>query len=281
MGFFTKLEKLSEKYIEGFFKSKFGGHVQPAEIAKLLLREMRDNKTVSVSRIYVPNEYTVFLGKEDWKTIDPVHVSLSGELQEFLMQKAADRGYKMVGPPKVAFALDENLSLGTVALESGFSEALPGEAAPADAAQPESPELIGDDPGTAVAEGTIIADREHFYSGAANPVTQDTLTGVSPRLVRKPRAILVQKLGEKDGIAFSLGEQSVVIGRKRSNDISLDDTNVSRVHAYLDFWEGDYYITDLGSTNGTFVNGTRISKKRLVEGDRITMGTTVLEFRVV
>ncbi len=281
MGFFTKLEKLSEKYIEGFFKNKFGGHVQPAEIAKLLLREMRDNKTVSVSRVYVPNEYTVFLGPEDWKTIDSVHVSLSGELQEFVMQKAADKGYEMVGAPKVAFELDGELSLGTVAVESGFSESLPTEGVPVQAAEPAPAERFADRPAATAAEGTIIADRECFYGGADTPVTQDTLTKAGNIVTRRPKAILVQKLDGKDGMAFSLGEHGVVIGRKRSNDISLDDTNVSRVHASIDFWEGDYYITDLGSTNGTFVNGTRVSKKRLAEGDLITMGTTALEFRVV
>jgi hypothetical protein len=57
------------KNIEGFFKDNFSGRVQPVDIAKKLAREMRDNRRVSISNIYVPNEYTVFLHQSDWESI--------------------------------------------------------------------------------------------------------------------------------------------------------------------------------------------------------------------
>ncbi len=273
MGFFTRLEKLSEKYIEGFFKSRFAEHVQPAEIAKLLLREMRDRKTVSVSRVYVPNQYTVFLGTEDWKTIDAVHQTLAAELQKFLREKAKDKGYEMVGEIRVDFQLDEDLHLGTISVESSFSEELPE-----DTASKEAEGDRGDEPSPG--EYTLIADRERFLRGGPEAPVQDTLTRL-PSLVRAPKAMLVQKIGGTEGAKFPLGTRGVIIGRRRSNDVCLADKNVSRVHASIDFVEGRYYVTDLGSTNGTYVNGSRIVKKRLEEGDLIRVGTTILEFKVV
>ena len=268
MGFFTKLEKLSEKYIEGFFKTRFAGHIQPAEIAKLLLREMRDNKTISVSKVYVPNEYTVSTAEEDWTVIEPVWGSLARELQDFLKQKAIDRGYEVVGEIRVLFEPDGEIPAGHVSVKSKFSAELPETGAVTGPAPAE--------PG----ESTIIADRSRFYGQEDVEPIQDTLTR-KPAIEATPRALLVQKVGSKDGLSFPLGTRAMVIGRRRTCDICIDDANISRVHASLDYLEGDYVITDLGSTNGTFVNGARISRKKLSQSDQVRVGSTILEFRVV
>ncbi len=268
MGFLTKLEKLSEKYIEGFFKTRFANHIQPVDIAKLLLREMRDNKTVSVSKVYVPNEYTVFLGQEDWPTVDSVHLSLSKELQEFLKQKADDRKYEVVGEFRVYFLLAEDLPLGRILVKSAFSEELPPVDEQSNPAEP------------IPAEYTLVADRGRFYNQIQETPGEDTLTRVTAS-GQIPEAMLILKIGTREGMRFPLGKREVVIGRRRSGDICLEDTNVSRVHASVDYFEGSYFITDLGSTNGTFVNEVRVNKKKLAEGDLIRIGTTILEFKVV
>ncbi len=276
MGFFNKLEKISEKYIEGFFKSKFPDHIQPAEIAKLITREMRDHKNVSISKVYVPNEFKVLLGEEDWKTVAPVRQALADELREFAQQKVQSRDYNIVGEIMVTFELDKSLQMGNIAVHSAFSEELPGKSPKT---PPEPPGIVTGKPGQ-VTDSTIIADKINFYKPAAGGLTQDTLTGRAAVTVR-PRALLVQKEGARDLRKFSLSEQGVIMGRRRSSDIPLDDANISRVHASIDYLDGSFFITDLGSTNGTFVNGVRISKKKLADGDRIRMGTTFLEFRLV
>ncbi|MBU7006618.1 FhaA domain-containing protein [Phosphitispora fastidiosa] len=276
MGFFNKLEKISEKYIEGFFKNKFADHIQPAEIAKLIMREMRDHKNVSVSKVYVPNEFKVLLGEEDWKTVSPVRQALANELREFAQQKVQSRDYNIVGEITVTFELDKSLQLGNIAVHSSFSEELPGTAAKA----PSLPaEIANEQPGR-FSDSTIIAEKIKFYKPAPGGAGQDTLTGKAAVTVR-PRALLEQKAGTRDHKKFPLSEQGVIMGRRRTSDIPLEDSNISRVHASIDFMEGSFFITDLGSTNGTFVNGIRISKKKLADGDRIRMGTTFLEFRLV
>jgi hypothetical protein len=271
MGFLTKLEKLSEKYIEGFFKNKFAAHIQSAEIAKLLLREMRDNKNVSVSKVYVPNEYTVLLSQADWETIDSVHHALSGELQEYLKAKAIDKGYEMVGEARVAFELGEDLPMGTVYVKTHFSEEIPRE-------HQEEKENFPE-PVQGVAQSTLIADKVQFYNSIPKLKTQGTLTRLDAE--PRPAAVLVVKIGTKDGLKYPLGKRGVIIGRRRTSDIRIEDTNVSRVHASIDCVGEDYFLTDLGSTNGTYVNGARINKKKLVAGDLVRIGTTILEFKVV
>lgn len=271
MGFLTKLEKLSEKYIEGFFKNKFAAHIQPAEIAKLLLREMRDNKNVSVSKVYVPNEYLVLLSQADWETIYSVQHSLSEELQEYLKQKAADKGYEMVGEARVTFEMGEDLPMGTVYVKTHFSEEIPQEHQVEKEKFPE--------PAQDLAQSTLIADKARFYNSVPEIKSQGTLTRKDAEPL--PAAVLVVKLGTRDGLKYPLGRRGVIIGRRRTSDIRIEDTNVSRVHASIDCVGEEYFLTDLGSTNGTYVNGARINKKQLAAGDLIRIGTTILEFKVV
>lgn len=269
MGFFNKLEKLSEKYIEGFFKAKFAAHIQPAEIAKLLLREMRDNKNVSISRVYVPNEYTVFLGDADWDKIDSVRHSLSKEVQEFLTKKAKEKNYELVGDILVRFQHDSALSIGSITIESAFSE-----------------NNISDENGSEgkiveTKDSTIVAEKNMFYSDDdSSLINQNTLNGMEKKGFTV-RAELIQFSGTKEITRFPIGEQGVIIGRRRINEVYIPDTNVSRTHASIEFSDGNHFITDLGSTNGTFVNGARVSRAKLNDGDLIKVGATLLEYRTV
>jgi hypothetical protein len=87
--------------------------------------------------------------------------------------------------------------------------------------------------------------------------------------------VLVLPTGEQ----IVLTEYLVTFGRLPECTISFDDSNVSRQHAEIRP-EGDgFVLTDLGSTNGTKVNGERVTRHRLVDGDRITLGATDVEFR--
>jgi hypothetical protein len=78
---------------------------------------------------------------------------------------------------------------------------------------------------------------------------------------------------------FSLAKPVVTLGRLPENDVVLDDPGASRQHARINGTDGEYVLVDLGSTNGTLVNDEPVGERRLVDGDRITIGETVLEFR--
>jgi hypothetical protein len=89
--------------------------------------------------------------------------------------------------------------------------------------------------------------------------------------------VLIEK--GKPGKAFTLAKDRVIIGRMGDSDIVLADPGVSRRHAEVRREDGEFVVADLGSTNGTMVNEATIGERTLEEGDRITIGKTVLEFR--
>ncbi|MCX7703874.1 MAG: AAA family ATPase, partial [Planctomycetota bacterium] len=95
-------------------------------------------------------------------------------------------------------------------------------------------------------------------------------------------ARLVVVEGEMKGTLFRLLDEGAVVGRSVSANIRLNDTEVSRQHSKV-VKEGDaYYIEDMGSRNGTIVNGERIEGRRLLkDGDRIRVGKTLLEFQAI
>jgi hypothetical protein len=94
---------------------------------------------------------------------------------------------------------------------------------------------------------------------------------------RRPQASLVVRQGARAGTVFPLTADSVVLGREEGVDISLRDPEVSRQHARVSWQAGTYVLEDLGSTNGTFLNGMQITGQRpLRPGDSIGLGQTIL-----
>jgi hypothetical protein len=83
-----------------------------------------------------------------------------------------------------------------------------------------------------------------------------------------------------DGRTYPLQMGSTVIGRGDQANLRLPDVGISRRHARLDYDGSQVVLTDLGSTNGTMVNGQRVSAVALNPGDMIQLGTTTLTFRV-
>lgn len=80
------------------------------------------------------------------------------------------------------------------------------------------------------------------------------------------------------GEVIAIEESPIVVGRMPGCDVVLDDPNVSRRHAEFRREDGHIIVSDLGSTNGTLVNGEKMSERRLVDGDRITLGRTTIRF---
>lgn len=252
MGVFSGLEGSLEKYIEGFFKDKLKGRVQPAEIAKGLVREMRDRRRVSVNKIYVPNKFTVYLNAADFDNIATIASSLARELQGYVTQKARGKKYTFASPPLVEFVKETTEEAGLMRIESGFSEALP------------------DNESTSVDEGTL--EHTQLFRLNKNTVVAEKKETVYARLE--------VDAGPDRGKIINLSKASQIIGRHSRCDIVLGDSSVSRRQASLE-WNGDgFAVTDLGSTNGTWLNGARIISEMLEDGDEIAFGTTVCIYRV-
>jgi len=94
---------------------------------------------------------------------------------------------------------------------------------------------------------------------------------------------LIMRTGPTPGAAYTLEGDQLMIGRDSTNEIVINDAEVSRRHARLTFQGGKYVLEDLGSTNGTFVNGQRLAGPRVLKaGEVVSFGEQiVLVFEVV
>src|SRR3954462_11678684 len=106
MSVLRTIESKLESLFEGIFGRAFRANVQPVELARKLVKEMDDHRTVSVSRVYVPNEYSVYLAPQDREQFSDFEDSLCDELAEYLVEHARRESYVLLTPPKVKLETD-------------------------------------------------------------------------------------------------------------------------------------------------------------------------------
>ena len=99
-------------FVERIFGRLFRGHVEPVELARKLAREMEDHKTVSVSRVYVPNEYVIYLSPADHNRFASFEGSLTTELGVYVSERARHEGFTLLSEPKVTLESDTDLRVG-------------------------------------------------------------------------------------------------------------------------------------------------------------------------
>ena len=248
------IEQKIESLFEGVFGRAFRTHVQPVELARKLVKEMEDHKVVSVSRVYVPNEYTVYLAPDDREQFATYEASLQTELQEYLAENARREGYALLSSPNVLLESDEDLAMGEFGIATRMVQP---ERRARDAAAPESqPE-----------PGATMIYRPKTPPGATEAASAADLG------VERDVAWL-----EVNGDRRELTQRRVVVGRSKDSDIQIPDPNISRRHAEIRQEGATYWIVDLDSTNGLEVNGRRLKRAKLADGDRITIGSTEIKF---
>jgi hypothetical protein len=240
------IEQKIEALFEGVFGRAFRTNVQPVELARKLAKEMDDHKTVSVSRVYVPNEYTVYLSDDDREQFGGYENSLLGELEEYLTEHARRESYALLTPPRVLLETDADLSVGEFGIATRMVQSK--------SARP------ANEPASDVEPGATM-----IYKPAA-PETED------PGVEREV-AIL-----SWDGKRLRVDKRHVTLGRSRECDIQVEDANVSRRHAELRQEGAAYWLVDLDSTNGVEVKGRRVKRAKLEPGDTFTVGSTEITF---
>ncbi len=110
----------------------------------------------------------------------------------------------------------------------------------------------------------------------AEAIPQSAETPVPPPALR---ATLRIESGFYEGLEWELDRPSTVIGRGRNADLVLNEATISRAHALFGYDGADAFVQDLGSTNGTLVNGAREHRRPLAHGDELRMGKLVLRVR--
>lgn len=259
MGVLRSIEHRIESLVEGAFGRAFRAHVQPIELARKLAKEMDDHRAVSVSRVYVPNEYVVYLSPQDRPNLPPED-ALVTELGDYLSEHARREGYALLSTPRVSIEEDADLEMGEFGIATRMVQ--PRRASPEPSAAP-GPEVVAD-----AEPGATKIFKPPVETAAVSAEEADRLG-----LARTPAQILV------DGKPRELDKQQFVVGRSRDCDITVEDPNISRRHAEIRHENGAYWIVDLGSTNGIEVNGKRVDKARLRNDDQIIIGRTSLVFR--
>src|SRR5512132_3468275 len=112
MSVLRSIEQKIEGLFEGLFGRAFRSHVQPVELARKLTKEMDDHRTISVSRVYVPNEYVLYLSPKDREQFRGYEHSLLDELAGYLSEHARREGYALVAAVRVLPEEDEDLAVG-------------------------------------------------------------------------------------------------------------------------------------------------------------------------
>src|SRR4051812_36694519 len=118
LGVLRTVESKLEGLVEGVFNRAFRARVQPVELARRLAKEMESYKAVSVSRTYVPNEYIVFLSREDRRQFEGYEPALLDELAAHLLEHAAREGLALLTRPKVTFETDRRLRMGEFGIQA-------------------------------------------------------------------------------------------------------------------------------------------------------------------
>src|SRR2546425_368291 len=106
------IEGKIEALFEGIFGRAFRTNVQTVELARKLSKEMDDHRTVSVSRVYVPNEYTIYLSPDDREQFTAYESSLKDELQQYLAEHSRREEYALLSSPRVLLETDTDLDVG-------------------------------------------------------------------------------------------------------------------------------------------------------------------------
>jgi hypothetical protein len=247
------IEQKIEALFEGIFGRAFRTNVQPVELARKLAKEMDDHRTVSVSRVYVPNEYTIYLSPADREQFTAYEGSLQGELQQYLAEHARREEYALLSSPRVLFETDSDLDVG----EFGIGTRM---------AQPDKRRGDEDEP---------LEELEPGATMVYKPKVAVPTEAVSPAELGVEQELAVLTF---NGGRHEVRKRTVVIGRSRDSDVQIADANVSRRHAELRQEGASYWIVDLGSTNGMEVNGKRVKRAKLRNGDTITIGSTRITF---
>lgn len=245
------LEQKIEALFEGVFGRAFRAHVQPVELARKLSKEMDDHKSVSVSRVYVPNEYTIYLSPTDREQFEGYENSLLSELEEYLAEHAKRESYALLTPPRVKLETDEDLAVGEFGIATRMVQPRSGQRAA-------EPDEVSEPGATMIYKAPPPADEP------AEEPDED---------VRQRVAVLSWQ-----GRRLRIDKRSVVLGRSREADIQIEDANVSRRHAELRREGSAYWIVDLDSTNGLEVGGRRVKRAKLDPGSSFTVGSTEVTF---
>jgi Protein of unknown function (DUF3662)/Inner membrane component of T3SS, cytoplasmic domain len=244
-----RFEKRLEGLVEGAFAKVFKGVVHPVEILNAMQREAEAHKAILAGgRTLVPNRYVIDLSPYDHSRLAPYAAALAQELAQSQAEFIGEQAWTVYGDVIVEIERGDGLDTGMFRVTA---EVYTG--------------------------GEVAPVQQPAYDAGPQYSPYDQQPGGYQAHGHNGRNV---GLVSGDGRTYPLQMGSTVIGRGDQANLRLPDVGISRRHARLDYDGSQVVLTDLGSTNGTMVNGQRVSAVALNPGDMIQLGTTTLTFRV-
>ncbi|MCJ7711461.1 MAG: DUF3662 and FHA domain-containing protein [Chloroflexi bacterium] len=304
------LERLLERVFERTTARLFRAGIQVVQIERRVERAMEGARTPDGARIAVPARYRVRLHPSDLADVtsraggaEVVAVRLADNALTF----ARSHGYHLAGRPEVWLIADPAVERGQVEVNAG-TRGTPGPVPQSPVPQSPVPPLVS--PASPPARPGAVVPPAQPATSTSNPgasvvaVTPDPVPAASPSppapseapvvpatgirgdgsqtaVFRRPApqaAQAILRISARDGRerTIEVGGLPLTIGRSNDNVLVIDDGRVSRHHGRFQSRRGTLVYTDLGSTNGSRVNGVRVDEIVLGEGDRLQVGDVVM-----
>ncbi|GAA1172133.1 antibiotic biosynthesis regulator FhaA [Ornithinimicrobium humiphilum] len=278
MGVFDRLERGLERAVKQPFARVFKAEVQPVEIASAMRGAMDDRAAVlGPGRTMVPNVFTIELAETDYERLSSYSTALTDELVAAAEDHADAQRYVTPGPFEVRLVSGDDLETGIFRVRPAAKDGRARSSRPAPATSAARPRPAEDDLSAYRPQPRPTPERRPDPR-PQTPATREVPSS-RPARGRGPRPVL-----EIDGRPVPLTAAVTVLGRDGSADLVVDDPGVSRRHAEVRIsHDGPHLqvlLRDLGSTNGTYLNGEQIGDEELHDGDRVTMGRSTLIFRL-
>lgn len=266
MGIFDRVERGLERAVKAPFAKVFKAEVQPVEIAAAMRGAMDDRAAVlGPGRTMVPNVFTVELARTDFERLSSFDTALTDELVAAVEDHADAQRYTPAGTVEVRLTTEDDL-------ETGIFRVRPASRGSRKSSPPPNRATAPPPRRPARQDGVDISAFER-------PRTQ-SMPAARPAPRPEPRREPSGPTLEINGSRRRLTAAVTTIGRDVSADITIDDPGVSRRHAEIRIsHDGPHlqvFVRDLGSTNGTYLNGDQVGHEELREGDRLTVGRTTI-----
>ena len=250
MGILSRVESFLERLFEAP-AGRLGAKIQPVSLAKRIERAMDTNKSFTDAGVIVPNHYALHLNPTDFAAFESYRGALEDDLAHGVLARARHERYTLVARPRVRLLADDGTRRGEVRVAANVVDESGGRVREADAAP--------------------VHDDTSVYARPTGPLS-------TPESARRAYLLVSTRGGQP--VEFDLGGHLISIGRASDNDVIVDDALVSRHHCQLRLQHGAYGFADLGSRNGSVVNGQQVSEIALGPGDVIRIGDTEIEFQV-
>lgn len=294
MGLFDRLEAGIERAVQGTFAKHLRSAVHPVEIASTIRRAMDDRAVSSSGRAIVPNVFTVELSPGDYDRLHPDLADVEMDLVAAAEEHCEGQRYQPAGPFDIIFEEHDDLETGVFRIRPSKASRprATGTTGSERAVQrPSTPDAAGPPPAHVAPRAAVPppsappAPAAPVARAPRAPVAREPEPTPAPPVAAAPRRVnpADRPWLDVDGERYPLMGAITILGRDDVADIILDDPGISRRHSELRVTtDGPRFVAtirDLGSTNGTYVNGERITSEHLQDGDRITVGRTSITFR--